>query len=373
MKSGPLGGLKVVEMASLAPAPFGCMLLADLGAEVLRVERLGSRPTVSAPLGPLDRGRRTVAVDLKQPAGASVVLRLVHDADVFVEGFRPGVAERLGIGPDALLQANPRLVYGRMTGWGQTGPLADRSGHDINYVALAGALEPIGRHGEAPHPALNLLGDFAGGGAFLALGILAALHERQSSGVGQVVDAAMVDGASVLTAFAHGLRAAGMWGADRGENLLDGGAHFYDTYETADGRYMAVGAIEPQFYAELLAKLEIDPGTMSPQMDATSWPAGRQRFADIFRRRTRQQWTDHFDGSDACVTPVLSPWEAHAHPHNTARDGTASCRSMGCCSPRPRRALAGPRRRHPNRWTEVAATSRRRCERGDCGTMRSWR
>ena len=323
-------------MASLAPAPFGCMLLADLGAEVLRVERLGSRPSFNAPPSPLDRGRRTVAVDLKQPLGAQVVARLVRDADVFVEGFRPGVAERLAIGPEDLLAVNHRLVYGRMTGWGQTGPMSDRAGHDINYVALAGALEPIGRVGEAPHPALNLIGDFAGGGAFLALGILAALYERQTSGRGQVVDAAMVDGANVLMAFVHGMRAAGMWEAPRGMNLLDGGAHFYDTYETADGGYVAVGAIEPQFYDELLQKLQIDPLALRPQMDSAGWPEGKRRFADAFRQRTRAQWDELFESSDACVTPVLSPWEAYRHPHNRDRDGFVVVGGMVQPAPAPR-------------------------------------
>jgi alpha-methylacyl-CoA racemase len=238
---GPLTGVRVVEIASLAPAPFGCMILADLGAEVLRVDRKGSQAGITPPPGILDRGRRTVAVDLKSAEGVRVVRELASAADVFVEGFRPGVAERLGIGPDTLLEANPRLVYGRMTGWGQNGPLAQRAGHDINYIAIAGALEPIGRAGERPHAPQNLLGDFAGGGLMLALGVVSALFERAGSGRGQVVDAAMVDGAALLTTFLHGMHANGLWDGERGTNVLDGGAPFYDTYETSDGKYVAVG------------------------------------------------------------------------------------------------------------------------------------
>lgn len=243
---GPLAGVKVVEIASLAPAPFGCMILADLGAEILRVDRSTGSAAVTAPPGPLDRGRRSVAVDLKTPEGVVAVHRFVRDADVFVEGFRPGVAERLGIGPDDLLAVNPRLIYGRMTGWGQEGPLAARAGHDINYIAIAGALEPIGRAGQRPHAPLNLLGDFAGGGLFLALGVLAALYERERSGRGQVIDAAMVDGANILMSFLHGMRAGGMWPNPRGENLLDGAAPFYDTYETALGSTRASAQSGPQ-------------------------------------------------------------------------------------------------------------------------------
>jgi len=320
---GPLSGVKVVEVASLAPAPFGCMVLADLGAEVLRVDRArpdGSGVVGAVPLGPpLGRGRRSVSVNLKHPDGAAAVVRLAASADVFVEGFRPGVAERLGIGPDECLARNPRLVYGRMTGWGQDGPLAPRAGHDINYIGVAGALEPIGRAGERPVPPLNLVGDFGGGGMLLALGVVAALYERERSGAGQVVDAAMVDGAALLTTFLHGMRAAGMWSEPRGENLLDGGAPFYDTYATADGRYLSVGALEPQFYAALLAGLGLAGEELPPQLDRSGWPVLRERFTAVFATRTRDEWTEIFAGTDACVTPVLAPGEAAGHPHNVAR------------------------------------------------------
>jgi alpha-methylacyl-CoA racemase len=322
---GPLSGVRVVEVASLAPAPFGCMVLADLGAEVLRVDRAspdgGGALGAAAPLGPpLGRGRRSVSVNLKHPDGAAAVVRLAASADVFVEGFRPGVAERLGIGPDECLARNPRLVYGRMTGWGQDGPLAQRAGHDINYIGVAGALEPIGRAGERPVPPLNLVGDFGGGGMLLALGVVAALYERERSGAGQVVDAAMVDGAALLTTFLHGMRAAGMWSEPRGENLLDGGAPFYDTYATADGGYMSVGALEPQFYAALLAGLGLAGDELPPQLDRSGWPVLRERFTAVFATRTRDEWTEIFAGTDACVTPVLAPGEAPAHPHNAARN-----------------------------------------------------
>ncbi|MEV6071382.1 CaiB/BaiF CoA-transferase family protein [Nocardia sp. NPDC052001] len=333
---GPLTGVKVVEIASLAPAPFGCMILADLGAEILRVDRASGSAAVTAPAGPLDRGRRSVAVDLKNPEGVAAVHRFAREADVFVEGFRPGVAERLGIGPDALLAVNPRLIYGRMTGWGQQGPLAPRAGHDINYIAIAGALEPIGRAGERPQAPLNLLGDFAGGGAFLALGVLAALYERERSGRGQVIDAAMVDGANILMSFLHGMRANGMWPNPRGENMLDGAAPFYDTYETADGKFMAVGCVEPQFYAQLLDTLGIDASELPFQLDATGFEQIRKLLGDTFRTRTRDEWAALFADSDACVTPVLSPWEAHEHPHNQARDAFVEVAGLIQPAPAPR-------------------------------------
>lgn len=333
---GPLTGVKVVEIASLAPAPFGCMILADLGAEILRVDRAGGSAAVTPPAGPLDRGRRSVAVDLKSPEGVAAVHRFVREADVFIEGFRPGVAERLGIGPDALLAVNPRLIYGRMTGWGQEGPLAPRAGHDINYIAIAGALEPIGRVGERPHAPLNLLGDFAGGGLFLALGVLAALYERDRSGQGQVIDAAMVDGANILMSFLHGMRAGGMWPNPRGENMLDGAAPFYDTYETADGKYMAVGCVEPQFYAQLLDKLGIDASELPFQIDPSGFEQVSKVVGDAFRTKTRDEWSEVFADSDACVSPVLSPWEAHEHPHNRARDAFVEVGGLIQPAPAPR-------------------------------------
>jgi alpha-methylacyl-CoA racemase len=318
---GPLSGLRALEIASLAPAPFACTLLADLGAEVLRVDRgTDVNPTVVRASDPLGRGRRSVAVDLKRPDGGALVRLLASRADILVEGFRPGVAERLGIGPDVCRAANPRLVYGRMTGWGQHGPLADRAGHDINYIAVSGALGFMGPADGPPVPPLNLVGDFGGGGMLLALGILAALYERQWSGQGQVIDAAMVDGAALLTTAVYGMRAAGQWSGGRGANLLDGGAPFYTTYETADGQYLAVGPLEERFYAELLDGLGLsDDRDLPEQYDEARWPELRQRLAAAFKQRTRDEWAAHFEGTDACVAPVLSPWEAHTHPHNAAR------------------------------------------------------
>jgi len=317
---GPLAGLRVVEIASLAPAPFCCMVLADLGAEVLRVDRAGAGGGLgNLPDNPLDRGRRFVTADLKSPRGADLVLRLAGSADVLVEGFRPGVAERLGIGPQECLARNPGLVYGRMTGWGQDGPLARRAGHDINYIAVSGALHPIGPADRPPTPPLNYVGDFGGGGMLLAVGILAALFERSRSGHGQVIDAAMVDGAALLSAFLYGMRAAGLWSDHRGGNLLDGSAPFYATYATADGGFVAVGALEPKFYAALLDGLALAAGDLPVQYDQSSWPAMRERFAAIFATRTRDEWAGAFAGTDACVTPVLSPAEAAGHPYNAAR------------------------------------------------------
>ncbi len=318
VSAGPLDGLRVLEIASLAPAPFGCMLLADLGADVVRVDRQVG-PALQGPGGPLDRGRRSIAIDLKSADGVAAIRRLAREADVFVEGFRPGVAERLAIGPDDLMTVNPRLIYTRMTGWGQEGPLSSRAGHDINYVSIAGALEPIGRAGERPHPAVNIIGDFAGGGTFMALGILAAVIERERSGRGQIVDAAMVDGASTLFTFVHAMHAAGRWSEARGTNLLDGGASFYETYETSDGRHMAVGAVEPQFYEQLLATLGIENDAGADHLDPANWGRDAERFRAAFATRTRDEWTAVFADVDACVTPVLSPWEAHAHPHHIAR------------------------------------------------------
>ncbi len=310
-----------MEIASLAPAPFGCMILADLGAEVLRIDRAGTRSRgVMTPPGILDRGRVAMALDLKDTENLATLRRIVEHSDVFVEGFRPGVAERLGIGPDEFLGFNPRLIYARMTGWGQSGPLAQRAGHDINYIAVAGALEPIGHAGQRPVPPLNLIGDFAGGGMLMALGILAALQERQHSGRGQVVDAAMVDGASLLMTCIHGMRDLGLWTDGRGQNLFDGGAPFYDTYECADGKYVAVGCVEVEFFAEMITKLALDEETLHMQYEPDCWPALRERLATAFGQRTRDDWAEVFADSDGCVVPVLSPGEAPGHPHNQARD-----------------------------------------------------
>jgi alpha-methylacyl-CoA racemase len=333
--SGPLAGLRVLEIASLAPAPFACTLLADLGAEVLRVDRVSDvRPTVATSADPLGRGRRSIAVDLKHPDGGALVRRLAGRADVMVESFRPGVAERLGIGPEDCHAVNPRLVYGRMTGWGQSGPLADRAGHDINYIAVSGALGLIGPADRPPEPPVNLVGDFGGGGMLLAVGILAALWERERSGQGQVVDAAMVDGAALLTTALHGLRAVGSWPGERGTNLLDGGAPFYATYETADGKHVAVGPLEERFYARLLDGLGLaDDPELPAQYDRARWPELRQRLATAFKQRTRDEWAARFEGTDACVSPVLSPWEAAAHPHNAARG--VFTETGGVCQPAP--------------------------------------
>ncbi|MCU1699248.1 MAG: fatty acid-CoA racemase [Mycobacterium sp.] len=344
---GPLSGVKVVEIASLAPAPFGCMILADMGADVLRVDRAGSHFGLAPPAGVLDRGRRTIAVDLKSAEGVEVVRELVANADVFVEGFRPGVAERLGIGPDVLLEINPRLVYGRMTGWGQDGPLAQRAGHDINYIAIAGALEPIGRAGQRPHAPQNLLADFAGGGLMLALGVISALYERGTSGAGQVVDAAMVDGAALLTTFLHGMHANGMWEGERGTNVLDGAASFYDTYETSDGKFMAVGCVEPQFYSAFLDVLGLDDPELPFQLDASAWPEMKKLIGDTFQQKTRDEWTATFADSDACVSPVLSPWEAHEHPHNRARGVFVEVDGVLQPAPAPRFSRSGSSRPVP--------------------------
>ncbi|GAA10558.1 MULTISPECIES: CaiB/BaiF CoA transferase family protein [Gordonia] len=336
--SGPLTGVRVLEIASAAPAPFACMMLADLGADVVTVDR-PAKPgrTPRRPNDPLVRSRRSVVADLKNPAGVATVRRLAANADVLVEGFRPGVMERLGLGPDDLAVVNPGLIFARMTGYGQEGPLSARAGHDINYIAVAGALEPIGRAGERPLPPLNLIGDFGGGGMLLAVGILAALHERSTSGRGQVVDAAMVDGAALLTSFVHGVRADGHWSDERGTNLLDGGAPFYDTYLTADGRYMAVGALERRFYQQLLTGLDLDDDPGLPgQMDRDGWPELRSRFAAAFATRTRREWTEIFADLDACVSPVLAPGEAPDGEHAVARTGFIDVGGVRQPAPAPR-------------------------------------
>jgi alpha-methylacyl-CoA racemase len=319
---GPLNGLRVIELAGLAPAPFAATMLADLGAEVIRVDRAKpGQDVLGFPDDPLTRSRRWIGVDVKAPEGRDIVVRLASSADVLIEGFRPGVAERMGLGPHDLHAVNPGLVYGRVTGWGQDGPMAPAAGHDINYIALSGTLEPIGQAGGKPTLPLNLIGDFGGGGLLLAMGVLAALVERQSSGRGQVVDASMVDGAALLATHLHGLRNVGAWNQPRGQNLLDGGAPFYDTYETADGKHVAVGAIEERFYKALLDVLGLG-GVGSPvpdRADPGNWTALRTLFADTLRTRTREEWAERAEGTDACLTPVLTPEEAREHPHNTAR------------------------------------------------------
>ncbi len=313
--AGPLAGVRVVELAGIGPAPYAAMVLADLGAQVVRVERPGQGPDVAAPV--VLRGRRSVVLDLKQQPGVQALLGMIDRADVVIEAYRPGVAERLGFGPDVCLARNPRLVYGRMTGWGQQGPWAGMAGHDIGYIAVTGVLNAIGRAGGPPVPPMNLLGDYAGGSMFLLVGVLCALWERERSGCGQVVDAAIVDGASSLAAFIHGMRARGLWSDERGANLLDTGAPYYDVYETADGRWMAVGAIEPQFFAELVRLLELSDAP--DQNDLTRWPQLREMLAARFKERTREEWAQVFAGTDACVAPVLTWTEARQHPHLAAR------------------------------------------------------
>ena len=320
---GPLQGITVLEIAGIGPGPFCAMLLADMGADVIRVDRagqvMGGDPE-SPPADVLNRGRRSIGLDLKNPEGVEALLSLVEQADILMEGFRPGVTERLGIGPDERLARNPKLVYGRMTGWGQEGPYAQAAGHDINYIALAGALDPIGRRGEAPVPPLNLVGDFGGGGMFLAFGMVCALLEAQRSGQGQVVDAAMVDGSAILTTMFHAFRAMGIWNDERGTNLLDTGAHFYDVYETSDGKYVSIGSIEPQFYAELLTLSGLgDDPELPHQHDREQWPALKDRLAEIFRTKTRDEWCEIMEHTDVCFAPVLSLGEAPSHPHNVER------------------------------------------------------
>lgn len=320
---GPLAGIKVIEIAGIGASPFGAMMLADMGAEVLRIERLaGTAPpgVVDPAKDLLNRGRRSVALDLKKPEAIECILKLAAGADALIEGFRPGVMERLGLGPEDCARVNKRLVYGRLTGWGQEGPLADRAGHDIDYIALSGALHGFGRKGEAPVPPINTVGDFGGGGLLLAYGVVCALLEAQKSGEGQVVDAAMLDGAALFTTMMHGLMAQGLWQDSRGENLIDTGAHFYEVYETKDGKYLAIGAIEPQFYGALLEGLGLtDDAALKDQWSVAKWPELKLKIAARVIEKTRDEWCAIFDGSDACVAPVLAMREAPEHPHNKAR------------------------------------------------------
>jgi len=337
-RPGPLAGVRVVELAGIGPAPFAAMLLADLGADVIRVDRPGA-PTLPFPLPPeadlLRRGRPSVALDLKHPDGLATTLALVEQADVLVEGYRPGVAERLGLGPSDCLARNPGLVYGRMTGWGQDGPLAHAAGHDIGYVAVTGALHAIGRAGAPPQVPVNLVGDFGGGALYLVVGVLAALLEARTSGRGQVVDAAIVDGTAHLSSLLLGLVSAGLWSDRRGTNLLDTGAPFYDVYETSDGGWVAVGPLEPAFYAELLRLLDLTD-TAPDRLDPSQWPALRALLAQTFRTRTRDEWTSLLEGTDACVEPVLSYAEAPSHPHLAARGTYVEHHGIVQAAPAPR-------------------------------------
>jgi len=337
--AGPLDGIRVVELASIGPGPFCAMMLADLGAEVIRVDRAqavrGGDPG-APPADLLNRGRKSIGVDLKHPDGVATVMKMIESADLLIEGMRPGVAERLGIGPDECLARNPRLVYGRMTGWGQDGPLAPRAGHDINYIALSGTLSMIGRKGESPVPPINLVGDFGGGGMLLAVGVLAAVIEARTSGLGQVVDAAMVDGAALLATMMHSMAAMGVWSGGRGGNMLDTGAHFYDVYETADGKFISLGAIEPQFYAEFLDRLGLSEDDLPDQHDATRWPEAKQTIAARVRSKSRDEWDVIFEGSDACYAPVLEIDEAPLHPHNVARGTFVTTAGVQQPGPAPR-------------------------------------
>ena len=315
---GPLTGIRVVEMAGIGPGPFTAMMLSDLGAEVIRVDRL-SHKGIGHRANVLNRGRKSIALDLKNPRGVETTLRLIEQADVVLEGFRPGVMERLGLGPEKCLSVNPRLIFGRMTGWGQTGPLSQAAGHDINYISIAGALGAMGYADRPPAPPLNLVGDFGGGAMYLLTGILAALVERATSEQGQIIDAAMSDGTASLLSPFFGLMAMNMWTTDRFSNRLDGGAFYYGSYECSDGRYISIGSLEPQFYALLLEKAEITGPEFQEQLDEAAWPAKREKLTQLFKTKTRQQWCDIMEGTDVCFAPVLDLKEAPNHPHNIDR------------------------------------------------------
>ncbi len=341
---GPLAGFKIIELAGIGPGPFCGMMLSDMGAEVVRVERLSNAN--QAPKDVLARNRRNIALDLKSPAGVETVLRLVESADALFEGFRPGVTERLGLGPQECMARNEKLVYGRMTGWGQEGPMAQAAGHDINYIGLSGALHAIGRAGERPVPPLNLVGDFGGGGMLLAYGLVCALLEAQKSGKGQVVDAAMVDGAAALMAMFFSMSASGAFTDQRGTNLLDGGAHFYDTYETADGKHICIGSIEPQFYALLLEKTGVDKDKFGDQMNPGKWPELKAELTKTFLTKTQAQWCEIMEGTDVCFAPVLSIFDAPDHAHNKARNSFLEIDGVMQQAPAPRFSRTHPEISH---------------------------
>jgi len=334
---GPLKGYKIIEFAGIGPGPFCAMMLSDMGAEIFRLDRKTSTSPIGEPkYNVLNRGRRSAAIDLKQPNGRETALRLVNQADALLEGFRPGVMERLGLGPDECLKRNPRLVYGRMTGWGQDGPMAHAAGHDINYISVSGVLHSIGHKNEKPVPPLNLIGDYGGGGMLLAFGMVCALLEAKNSGKGQVVDAAMIDGSAALMASVYGSWSAGIWTDERGTNRLDSGAHYYDAYQTADGKYISIGSIEPQFYALLLQHAEItDPG-FEDQNNQSKWPALKEKLTEIFKKKTRDEWCDIMLGTDICFAPVLSLEEATTFPHNVDRKAFAEIDGVIQPSPAPR-------------------------------------
>jgi len=344
---GPLLGIKIIELAGIGPGPFCGMLLADMGAEVIRIDR--SKQSSKRFPDVLTRGRQSIAVDLKSDAGKAVVLKLCESADALFEGFRPGVTERLGLGPNDCMEVNKALVYGRMTGWGQDGPMAQTAGHDINYIALSGALSAIGPKGEKPVPPLNLVGDFGGGGMLLAFGMVCAILEAKSSGKGQIVDTAMVDGAATLMSMFFTMTAAGMWKPERGSNMLDGGAHFYDTYETKEGEYISIGSIEPQFYALLIEKAGLDSEEYSAQMDRSRWPEYKSKLEAVFKEKTRAEWCELMEGTDVCFAPVLSLTEAAEHPHNKHRATFVESDGMLQPAPAPRFSRTQPELGVPSR------------------------
>ena len=344
---GPLNGVKIIEVGGIGPGPFCGMMLSDMGATVVRIERKGQFMLTEPKYDVMTRNRRSVEIDLRKAEGVAAVLKMVEQVDALQEGFRPGVMEKLGLGPDVCLQRNPKLVYGRMTGWGQEGPLARAAGHDINYISLSGVLHTIGRKGEKPIPPLNLVGDFGGGGMMLAFGMVCALYEAQKSGKGQVVDAAMIDGSATLLAMMYGLRGSGIWTDERGVNLLDGAAHFYDTYETADGKFISIGSIEPQFYALLLKHTGIDDPEFQNQLDPTKWPTLKERLTEIFKSKTRDEWCGIMEGTDVCFAPVLSMDEARNHPQNKTRKTFIEVEGVTQPAPAPRFSRTVPETPNP--------------------------
>jgi alpha-methylacyl-CoA racemase len=333
---GPLEGVKIIEVGGIGPGPFCGMMLSDMGAQVIRIERKGHVALTEPKFDVMMRNRLSVSINLRKPEGVSAVLKMVEQVDALQEGFRPGVMEKLGLGPDACLERNPRLVYGRMTGWGQEGPLARVAGHDINYISLSGALHTFGRKGAKPIAPLNMVGDFGGGGMLLAFGIVCALFEAQKSGQGQVIDAAMIDGSAALMAMIYGLRASGFWKDERGVNLLDSGAHFYDAYETADSKYISVGSIEPQFYALLLQHAGIDDPDFKNQLDLKKWPEFKEKITEIFKTKTRDEWSEIMEDTDVCFAPVLSLDEAPEHPQNKLRNTFIEVEGVRQPAPTPR-------------------------------------
>lgn len=334
--TGPLEGLKVIEFAGLGPAPFCSMLFADHGADVVRIDRKGGNDPFDLKVDILNRGKRSIVLDLKTHEGVETAHDLIAKADVLIEGFRPGVMEKLGLGPEQCLERNPKLIFGRMTGWGQDGPLSRTAGHDINYISLSGVLHAIGEKGGEPVPPLNLVGDFGGGALFLAVGILAALHEMKTSGLGQVVDAAMTDGSALLMAIIYGFKQNDIWLDERGKNILDGGAHFYRAYECADGKWISIGSIEKQFYQILLQKCEIDDPDFNDQWERSSWPELSKKLGKVFKKKSQQHWCEVFEGTDACFAPVLTLEEAPSHPHNVARSTFVSKGGYVQPAPAPR-------------------------------------